>query len=135
MHHVVTGEDISMSSWTYGDPAPPILRAYAGDPAKIRLIHGGIKETHVFHLHNHQWRLDPAETDLLNSANTFAEDYSLLLNGCPDVRKKTMIADSLTETIKFREFNIQQLEITAAKIAIRSVIYCSPLILSEETIF
>lgn len=59
MHHVVTGEDISMSSWPYGDPAPPILRAYAGDPAKIRLIHGGVKETHVFHLHNHQWRLDP----------------------------------------------------------------------------
>ncbi|MGN0632102.1 MAG: multicopper oxidase domain-containing protein, partial [Ruminococcus sp.] len=59
MHHVVSGEDISMSSWPYGDPAPPILRAYAGDPAKIRLIHGGIKETHVFHLHNHQWKLEP----------------------------------------------------------------------------
>ncbi|MGN1083690.1 MAG: multicopper oxidase domain-containing protein, partial [Lachnospiraceae bacterium] len=59
LHHVVTGEDISMSSWSYGDPAPPILRAYAGDPAKIRLIHGGIKETHVFHLHNHQWKLEP----------------------------------------------------------------------------
>lgn len=55
----VTDEDISMSSWAYGDPAPPILRAYAGDPAKIRLIHGGIKETHVFHLHNHQWKLEP----------------------------------------------------------------------------
>lgn len=54
----VTDEDISMSSWAYGDPAPPILKAYVGDPAKIRLIHGGIKETHVFHLHNHQWRLD-----------------------------------------------------------------------------
>ena len=53
-----SGEDISMSSWVYGDPAPPILRAYVGDPAKIRLIHGGIKETHVFHLHNHQWRLE-----------------------------------------------------------------------------
>lgn len=59
MHHIVTGEDISMSSWPYGDPAPPILRAYAGDPEKIRLIHGGIKETHVFNLHNHQWRLEP----------------------------------------------------------------------------
>ena len=47
-----SGEEISMSSWVYGDPAPPILRAYVGDPAKIRLIHGGIKETHVFHLHN-----------------------------------------------------------------------------------
>ncbi len=53
-----SGEDISMSSWVYGDPAPPVLRAYVGDPAKIRLVHGGIKETHVFHLHNHQWRLE-----------------------------------------------------------------------------
>lgn len=50
-----------MSSWSYGDPAPPILRAYAGDPAKIRLIHGGVKETHVFHLHNHQWKLEPED--------------------------------------------------------------------------
>lgn len=56
--HADSGEDISMSSWVYGDPAPPILRAYVGDPSKIRLIHGGIKETHVFHLHNHQWRLE-----------------------------------------------------------------------------
>ena len=56
--HTDTGEDISMSSWVYGDSAPPILRAYVGDPSKIRLIHGGVKETHVFHLHNHQWRLE-----------------------------------------------------------------------------
>ena len=57
-----SGEDTSMSSWVYGAPAPSILRAYVGDPAKIRLVHGGIKETHVFYLHNHQWRL---EADLL----------------------------------------------------------------------
>lgn len=56
-----TAEDISMSSWVYGDPAPPILRAYVGDPSKIRLIHGGVKETHVFHLHNHQWQLEPED--------------------------------------------------------------------------
>lgn len=56
-----TAEDISMSSWAYGDPAPPVLRAYVGDPAKIRLCHGGVKETHVFHLHNHQWRLEPSD--------------------------------------------------------------------------
>jgi len=52
------GEEVSLSSWTFGDPATPILRAYVGDPAKIRLIHGGVKETHVFHLHNHQWKLE-----------------------------------------------------------------------------
>lgn len=38
-----------------GDPSSPILRAYVGDPLKIRVIHGGIKETHVFHYHVHQW--------------------------------------------------------------------------------
>lgn len=53
------GEEVSLSAWTFGDPSIPILRAYVGDPAKIRVIHGGIKETHVFHLHNHQWRLEP----------------------------------------------------------------------------
>ena len=62
--HADSGEDISMSSWVYGDPAPPILRAYVGDPSKIRLVHGGVKETHVFHLHNHQWR---REGDCQNS--------------------------------------------------------------------
>lgn len=40
-------------------PVPPILKAYVGDPSKIRLIDEGVKETHIFHLHNHQWRLEP----------------------------------------------------------------------------
>jgi FtsP/CotA-like multicopper oxidase with cupredoxin domain len=75
--HPVIGEDISMSSWPYGDPAPEILRAYVGDPAKIRLIHGGIKETHVFHLHNHQWRLEP---DNLNS--TIIDSQSISPQEC-----------------------------------------------------
>lgn len=60
-NHSVTDEDISMSSWAYGDPAPFIPKAYVGDPVKVRLIHGGVKETHVFHLHNHQWRLEPED--------------------------------------------------------------------------
>jgi FtsP/CotA-like multicopper oxidase with cupredoxin domain len=75
-----TGEDISMSSWVYGDPAPPILRAYVGDPAKIRLVHGGIKETHVFHLHNHQWRLEadnPVSTILDSISISPQECYTL----------------------------------------------------------
>lgn len=82
-----------MSSWVYGDPAPPILRAYVGDPAKIRLIHGGVKETHVFHLHNHQWRLEgenPVSTILDSITLSPQECYTLdILHG----------AGSLTETI------------------------------------
>lgn len=91
--HADSGEDISMSSWVYGDPAPPILRAYVGDPSKIRLIHGGVKETHVFHLHNHQWRLEgenPASTILDSVTLSPQECYTLdILHG----------AGSLTGTI------------------------------------
>lgn len=91
--HADSGEDISMSSWVYQDPAPPLLRAYVGDPAKIRLIHGGVKETHVFHLHNHQWRLEgenPVSTILDSITLSPQECYTLdILHG----------AGSLTETI------------------------------------
>lgn len=83
--HSDSGEDISMSSWVYGDPAPPILRAYVGDPSKIRLIHGGIKETHVFHLHNHQWRLEgdnPSSTIIDSISISPQECYTLdILHG------------------------------------------------------
>ena len=51
-----------------------------GDPAKILLIHGGIKETHVFHLHNHQWRLEgdnPVSTILDSITISPQECYTL----------------------------------------------------------
>lgn len=76
-NHADSGEDISMSSWVYGDPAPPILKAYVGDPAKIRLIHGGIKETHVFHLHNHQWKLEEK-----NQNSTIIDSISISPQEC-----------------------------------------------------
>lgn len=75
--HADSGEDISMSSWVYGDPAPPILKAYVGDPAKIRLVHGGVKETHVFHLHNHQWRLEEE-----NQNSTIIDSISISPQEC-----------------------------------------------------
>lgn len=72
-----SAEDVSMSSWVYGDPAPPILFAYLGDPVKIRLLHGGVKETHVFHLHNHQWRLEPD-----NPASTILDSITISPQEC-----------------------------------------------------
>lgn len=55
------GEEVHHDSWVFGDPSTPILRGYVGDPAKIRLFHGGVKETHVFHYHVHQWFSDPSD--------------------------------------------------------------------------
>ena len=89
--HSDTGEDISMSSWVYGDPAPPILRVYVGDPSKIRLIHGGVKETHVFHLHNHQWRLEgdnPNSTIIDSISISPRECYTLdILHGAGSLNR------------------------------------------------
>lgn len=48
--------------------------------------------------------LDPSEIELINSANTFANDYSALLNSCHDAQNRTLNIDSMTETRKFRDF-------------------------------
>lgn len=57
------GEEVHHDSWVFGDPATPVLRAYRGDPARFHVIHGGVKETHIFHLHVHQWLYDPDDVD------------------------------------------------------------------------
>jgi len=51
----VLNEEQHHSSWMFGDPVTPILKAYIGDPVRIRLIHAAVKETHVFHLHVYEW--------------------------------------------------------------------------------
>ncbi len=48
--------------------------------------------------------LDPTETELFNGANEFAKEYAVLLEACHNTQSKTLTADSLKETIKFREF-------------------------------
>jgi len=57
------GEEVHHDSWVFGDPATPILKSYVGDPVKIRVIHGGVIETHVFHYHVHQWLFDQEDQD------------------------------------------------------------------------
>ena len=36
-----------------------VMHTYTGDATKIRFGLAGVKETHVFHLHAHQWLADP----------------------------------------------------------------------------
>jgi manganese oxidase len=60
LKRTVINEEQHHSSWMFGDPDTPILKAYIGDPIRIRLIHAGVKETHVFHLHVYEWHADPA---------------------------------------------------------------------------
>ncbi|MGN0486678.1 MAG: DUF2935 domain-containing protein [Acutalibacteraceae bacterium] len=48
--------------------------------------------------------LDPCETELFCSADEFAKDYRKLLENCRRAQNETIKADSLEETLKFREF-------------------------------
>ena len=63
-HDTIGAFDVSQaySSYTFGDPATPIARAYLGDPVKQRVIHGGSEVFHVHHVHGGaiRWRRQPA---------------------------------------------------------------------------
>lgn len=44
-------ESLEYSSYSFGDPATPMLRTYIGDPIKQRVVHGGSEVFHVHHVH------------------------------------------------------------------------------------
>ncbi|MCA1592992.1 MAG: copper oxidase [Acidobacteria bacterium] len=75
-------EEFFLESWSNGDPAvlvnvdpstgkgtraffpddpANVHHSYIGDPVRFRNIHAGPKETHVFHLHQHQWLQSPRD--------------------------------------------------------------------------
>ncbi len=64
-------EEFFLESWANGDPA--LLPEFADDPSNVhhsylndrvefRNLHAGPKETHVFHLHAHQWLAQQKES-------------------------------------------------------------------------
>lgn len=92
-HDILEGEDVGMSSWTFSDPATFLLNAYVGDPCTMRLIHAGVKETHVMHVHNHQWRLESTNPD-----STIIDSQSISPQECYNI-EFLFGAGSLTRTI------------------------------------
>ena len=75
-------EEFFLSSWVNGDPAlvlkwdaadqapigamypddpSNVHHSYLNDPVRFRNLHAGPKETHVFHLHAHQWVMDVSQ--------------------------------------------------------------------------
>ena len=59
-------------SYTFGDPATVIPRAYLGDPTKIRILHAGAEVFHIFHLHGGgiRWRLNPKADGIFDYQDT-----------------------------------------------------------------
>lgn len=82
----VADESLEYSSYTFGDPATPILRAYVGEPVKQRVVHGGSEVFHVHHVHGGttRWPRQPgvAGTD-------FAEGLQKRPPSVPEVTERT----------------------------------------------
>lgn len=95
------GEEVHHDSWVFGDPPPTVLpRCYRGDPVRWYAISGGMKETHIFHLHLQQWNddkqdpgsniidskhLGPNETitfDILYGAGSIQKAYGDVIYHC-----------------------------------------------------
>ena len=64
-------EEFFLESWVNGDPAlladfeddpSNVHHSYLTDRVEFRNLHAGPKETHVFHLHAHQWLSQETET-------------------------------------------------------------------------
>ena len=85
-------EEFFLESWANGDPAMPVTRnpvsgvvesasfpddpsnvyhSYLGDSVRFRNLHMG-SETHVFHLHAHQWLFEPR-----NPNSTYLDSQSI----------------------------------------------------------
>ncbi len=54
---------LAMSSVLHGDPATPVLRAYAGDPMMFRLLTSATEEIHPFHITGHHFRQERFQAD------------------------------------------------------------------------
>ena len=74
-------EEFFLESWANGDPA--LLPDYEDDPSNVhhsylndriifRNLHAGPKETHVFHLHAHQWLAQDSDTGTYLDSQTIA---------------------------------------------------------------
>ena len=62
----------TFSSYVNGDPITPILRAYEGDPIRIRLLQGAQEESHSFNVHGLRWQKERGD---LNSKYGRAAAY------------------------------------------------------------
>ena len=92
-------EEFFLSSWANGDPAMLVQRdpanplkainalypddpsnvhhSYIGDAVRFRNMHAGPKETHVFHLHAHQWvRNDKDDNSMYLDSQTISPGAS-----------------------------------------------------------
>ncbi len=111
-------EEFFLTAWVVGDPAMVFQRdanqraikalypddpsnvyhSYMGDPVRFRNIHAGPKETHVFHLHAHQWLKDwqnASSTYLDSQTISPGASYTYMINHAGSGNRNVQVGDSI----------------------------------------
>lgn len=81
-----TDESLEYSSYSFGDPATPMLRTYVGEATKQRVVHGGSEVFHVHHVHGGtiRWPRQPGV-----AGTTFGERLDKHPDAVPQVTERT----------------------------------------------
>ncbi len=77
-------ESMAYAAYTYGDASTPHPRWYVGDPMRVRILHAGSGEHHVYHNHAHRWRVNPQEVENLDAQG---QPTGLVENNLTEVSK------------------------------------------------
>ena len=79
-------EEFFLQSWANGDPAllvnyeddpANVHHSYLGDRVEFRNLHAGPKETHVFHLHAHQWLAQQDDPTQAENFGTYLDSQTI----------------------------------------------------------
>ncbi len=79
-------EEFFLQSWANGDPAllvnypddpANVHHSYLGDRVEFRNLHAGPKETHVFHLHAHQWLAQQDDPTKAENFGTYLDSQTI----------------------------------------------------------
>jgi len=90
MMNLFLDESMAYSAYAFGDYSTPHPRWYVGDPMRMRVIHGGSGEHHVYHNHAHRWRVNPLEEDDNLTLPSKAGEHDKILSESTRIDSQTM---------------------------------------------
>lgn len=83
-------ESMAYGSYTFGEFSTPVPRWYVSDPMRVRVIHAGSGEHHVFHNHAHRWRVNPKQEEDNLTETSKSNEHDLIFPKSTRIDSQTM---------------------------------------------
>ena len=83
-------ESMAYGSYTFGEYSTPVPRWYVADPMRVRVVHAGSGEHHVFHNHAHRWRVNPKQEEDNLTEPSKSNEYDAIFPKSTRIDSQTM---------------------------------------------